>query len=484
MRSLLLLSGLWLWSTGLWAQVSTDSCQCTQVLSQVHQKTVTNYAGWADKVNAKTRPAFTRLVDSLQTLARVTTSDTGCMSLLKRYKAFFRDGHFQVSLRSSGKGTKPAVRKIPITEADVRQQLLTPDGNRHPVEGIWETPDHSYTMAIVPDPQRTGALVGVVLSATNPAWTPGSVKMELLPGPGTAVNTLYRNAAFEVESVQLIQTGNFINISGYGTWIRLFPQTITAAERQAYEQTQSPLEFRQINPEVTYLRVSNFNVGKAEVDSLVKAHQAALARSPLLIIDIRNNYGGSNSSFSALLRLMNTNNFRDTHGYMRTSPDNIAAEEAMVAKARAGKWDVDSVLNAWARDVARAKQHPNQLYRTEGELIRIDSVLTYPARVAVLINDKCYSSAEYFAFYAKQSRKTKLFGQHTGGVMDYGNVRAQNMRCTQFVLRLPTTRSGWVDTSPIDNRGFLPDVPIEPTEPDWIAYVVKYYKDKAGTATK
>ncbi|WP_080239417.1 S41 family peptidase [Spirosoma rigui] len=484
MRFLLLFPGLWLWTNSLQAQGSTDSCRCTQVFNQVHQKAAANYAGWADKVNVNTRPAFTRLVDSLQILARVTTSDTGCMTLLKRYKAFFRDGHFQVSLRASGKGTTSPVRKIPVVEADVRQQLLKRAGHRKPIEGIWETPDHSYTIAVVPDPQRADALVGVVLSATNPAWTPGSVKMELLPGSGNSINTLYRNAAFEVERVQLTQQGNFFDISGYGTWIRTFPETITAAERQAYEQAQSPLEFRQINPGVAYLRVSNFNVPKAEVDSLVKAHQAALARSPLLIIDIRNNFGGSNSSFSALLPLMNTNNFQDTHSYMRTSPDNIAAEEAMVARARAGKWDVDSVLNAWARDVARAKQHPDQLYRTEGELIRIDSVLPYPARVAVLINDKCYSSAEYFAFYAKQSRKTQLFGQHTGGVMDYGNVRNQTMDCSQFILRLPTTRSGWVDTSPVDNRGFQPDVPISATEPDWVAFVVNYYKQTPTSSTR
>ena len=214
---------------------------------------------------------------------------------------------------------------------------------------------------------------------------------------------------------------------------------------------------------------------------MVRVNQPILRRTPTLIIDIRDNTGGSNSSFASLLPLMNTDNFQDIYTYMRTSPDNIAAEEALVAQARAGHWDTDSVLNTWAADVAQAKAHPNQLYRMGGTLIRFDSVLTNPARVAVLMNDKCYSSAEYFAYYAKQSRKTTLFGQHTGGVMDYGNVRAQALNCTGFTLRLPTTRTGWVDTAPIDNVGFQPDVVIPANEPNWVDYIVHHYDQQQGT---
>jgi len=134
------------------------------------------------------------------------------------------------------------------------------------------------------------------------------------------------------------------------------------------------------------------------------------------------------------------------------------------------------VLNTWAASVAQAEAHPNQLYRMKGTPIRFDSVLINPTRVAVLMNDKCYSSAEYFAYYAKQSRKTKLFGQHTGGVMDYGNVRTQTLDCAGFVLRLPITRTGWVDTAPIDSVGFQPEVIIPINELNWVDYVVRYYK--------
>jgi len=53
---------------------------------------------------------------------------------------------------------------------------------------------------------------------------------------------------------------------------------------------------------------------------MVQANQPALRRTPTLIIDIRDNIGGSNSSFASLLPLMNTDNFQDTYSYMRTSP--------------------------------------------------------------------------------------------------------------------------------------------------------------------
>ena len=467
------------------AQSVTPPCDCPSVLQQVSRKVADNYAGWTDKVTAKTKPAHDHLLDSLQRQATNATTDAACFQLLKAYKAFFRDGHFQVELRSTSTGSvsTPApvagIRTIPLSEEQAQHLLRDSAKKHHPVEGIWETPERSYKLAIIPDPQSADSLVGVVLASTNPRWTPGLVKLKLATSGPAAGQVLYRNAAFDEESLRLAQTGNLFRIGGYGYWLRRFPQTVTDDELQTVARQAAPIEFRQLNPQVAYLRVTSFNVPKSQVDSMVRVHQSALRQTPTLIIDIRDNGGGSNSSFASLLPLMNTNNFQDTHTYTRTSPDNIAAEEAMVSRARAGHWDTDSVLNAWAAEVARAKAHPNQLYRTEGERITIDSVLTNPARVAVLMNANCYSSAEYFAFYAKQSRKAKLFGQHTGGVMDYGNVRNQVLDCPRFVVRLPTTRSGWVDTAPIDNKGFLPDVVIPATEPDWVDYVVRYYQSPA-----
>jgi len=410
MRKLYCLLSL-LYPVSLLAQTNTPACNCTQVLTQVSRKAAENYAGWADKVTPKTKPVYTRLLDSLHRQAVRTTTDTGCFTLLKTYKAFFRDGHVQVAMRGTITTAAPeTIRRIALTQEQARQQLTDPARKHAPLEGIWETPEGSYTLAIVPDPVHADSLVGVVLASTNARWTPGLVKLKLAINSGASHTARYRNAAFEEESVKLTQTGNLFQISGYGDWLRVFPQAMTVAERQALSQKLLPIEFRQISPQVAYLRVSSFNVAKALVDSMVRVNQPNLRRTPTLIIDIRDNTGGSNSSFASLLPLMNTNNFQDIYTYMRTSPDNIAAEEALITEARAGHWDTDSVLNTWAADVAQAKAHPNQLYRMGGTLIRFDSVLTNPARVAVLMNDKCYSSAEYFAYYAKQSRKTTLFG--------------------------------------------------------------------------
>lgn len=68
--------------------------------------------------------------------------------------------------------------------------------------------------------------------------------------------------------------------------------------------------------------------------------------------------------------------------------------------------------------------------------------------------------------------------------MDYGNVRDQVLDCPNFVLRLPTTRSGWVDMAPIDNVGFQPEVLIPTTEPDWVGYVVRYYGQPLNTTSR
>ncbi|RYF50362.1 MAG: hypothetical protein EOO39_44435 [Cytophagaceae bacterium] len=183
------------------------------MLEQISQKTATNYAGWADKVTPSTRPAYQRLLDSLQSRAAGTTTDTDCLRLLKAYKAFFRDGHFQLALRSTATGTPTAIRRINLTEAQAQQQLLDPSRKHHPLEGIWETPEHSYKLAIVPDPQQADSLVGIVLTASNAQWVSGLLKLKLAPGPGSSSPAHYRNAAFEDIPVQISQTGNLFQIA-------------------------------------------------------------------------------------------------------------------------------------------------------------------------------------------------------------------------------------------------------------------------------
>jgi hypothetical protein len=63
--------------------------------------------------------------------------------------------------------------------------------------------------------------------------------------------------------------------------------------------------------------------------------------------------------------------------------------------------------------------------------------------------------------------------------MDYGEAQNINLSCGQYLLSIPWGRNGWIERFGfrIDNIGFIPDVRIPSTEPDWVQFVVDYWSN-------
>jgi hypothetical protein len=64
--------------------------------------------------------------------------------------------------------------------------------------------------------------------------------------------------------------------------------------------------------------------------------------------------------------------------------------------------------------------------------------------------------------------------------MDYGNAHSFPLPCGSFTISIPFGRNGWIERFGyrIDSIGFQPDVPIPPTEKDWIRFVIDYWSKK------
>lgn len=446
-----------------------QSCDCPTVLKTVIQKVETNYAGYFDKVTAKTRPRYTQLVDSLQRASKGLNGDKTCYELLKMYKKFFRDGHFQLSYNNP-QAVVP-VRKIDTDSVRIKEYFDSNKANLHPLEGIWETTDGSYRVALVKNDTKVAA---VVLAAQNNNWKLGMVKFEIDANGTSPYKGVYWAGDLSSSDRTFPLAGNLLNIPNSGYWVRKYPQAATTAELAETQAADTEFTVKVLDSATVYVRIPSFEVSSDLVDSLLKTHDAVIRKSPHFIVDIRDNGGGTNSSFPIIFKYLNTNNFKDTYSHYRSTTDNIEAERKIIARARSQKWMPESDLKTWEKSIDGRKKDLGKMVKSKGEDMKFKEVLAYPKRVSVLMNDECYSSAEYFVYYAKQSKKVTLFGTHTGGVMDYGNVREHLLLCPNFVLRLPTTRSGWVDTAPIDNIGFQPDVKIPETEKDWVKFVRNY----------
>ena len=73
-----------------------DNCNCLLNLNNFVEKVSNNYAGYADKVNAKTKDGYFLMVDSLKKRADIATDLRTCYNVLEKYRLFFYDKHLQL----------------------------------------------------------------------------------------------------------------------------------------------------------------------------------------------------------------------------------------------------------------------------------------------------------------------------------------------------------------------------------------------------
>lgn len=453
-----------------------QTCDCPTVLTAVIQKTEDNYSGYFDKVNAKTKPRYHQLTDSLRTVSKGITGEKDCYQLLRVYKRFFRDGHFQLSYNAPE--VVVPIHSIDTDEAKAKAYFDAHSGKLHPLEGIWEAVDGGYRVALIRDPLQTAKIAAVVLAAQNKKWQPGMVKFEANADGQSPYKGIYWAGDLSSSERTFPLEVNLMNIPNSGYWAREYPQKATPEELKKAREGEGEFYVKSIDSQTFYVKIPSFGISFEMVDSVLKAHDAVIRNSPHLIVDIRDNGGGMNSSFPALLKYLNTNSFKDIHSHFRSTADNLQAEKVMIDQALAQGWISVKEAKPWQEGLAKNRKQIGKMVKYPAENMKYKEVLANPQKVSVLMNEHCYSSAEYFVFYAKQSKKVTLFGNHTGGMMDYGNVREHKLPCPTFELRLPTTRTGWVDYAPIDNVGFQPDVKIPDTEKDWVKFVLNHRQNQ------
>ncbi|HVI45996.1 MAG TPA: S41 family peptidase [Chitinophaga sp.] len=459
---------------GLWLTGNCQHCACADNFQSMVAKVEQNYVGYGDKVTPSNKVAFTHFTDSLrQVAARAEWQD--CFFVLRAWLRFFKDLHMSLSIDKSNDYSHDSIRTIfsrversPINKMQGFLEYLEKNREKlDSVEGLWEDESQSTTLGVMRDPRKRDEFTGIVLKADSVLWMPGQIKLRIKKNGGKyELMYFFNNRDHDrSEYATLALNKRMLNLGIGGIWNKM------QMNGQVWEEMTPHFipTFRVLDNNTCVLAIPSFRLqAKPIIDSLVETNMDVIKKSRNFIIDLRNNLGGSVLSFEALLPIIYT-------GPVITKGASVLATEANIREY----YSItdypnisDSMKAVFRNELKELKAHQGGMYNLwRDDTLVMKEVMPSPARVSVIVNENCASSAELFLLKARQSSKVKIYGSHSMGAVDYADVTTTSMDCDFYKLRYPTSRTNRLPEEPIDNIGIQPNIKIPGNIVDWVEFV-------------
>lgn len=456
-----------LFAQSLYAQQT--NCNCEQNLTKLIAKVETEYPGFS--IKTKGSVLYSELKVKLGIEAKKADEST-CKQLLKRYTDFFNDPHLWVGANGTpfaAGGTTGTVASLAVDIKDFQNQVQT---STDELEGIWTT--DGYKLGI----KKAGKneYVGFIIEAASATWKPKEIKFKL-----------FANGEFEYALLdKSLKNGSYKHDEGIlfmdevsVALVKQFPKPkVDSAKLAATLKEFEGFYFKQLTSKTAVLKLPSFEYQYLkEIDQLIEQNKAQIESTENLIIDLRGNPGGTTDAYKKLLPYIMGKSIRN-------SGAEFLATQTYIDNLERYKKTLDKGVSTTGIDnnIATMKANLGKFvnFNAAGALVQIEEVKQAsksPKNVVILVNKRTGSSAEYLLFIAKQSKKVKLMGIPSYGALDYGNAYLINFGCANYQILMPTYRALRLPDYPVDNIGFQPDVYLDRSVKDWLAFAVKYLEE-------
>lgn len=449
------------------------SCNCLENLKELVAKTEENYAGFPVKVNEISLSAYEKLVKSLEKRTANVSDPVSCYYLLKAYVRFFKDKHFMLGFQGD---KRPETESVALSEEAFRSYLSK--RKPHPMEGIWINAENTLKIAI----RRTSKkeFQGIILAADDPHLPVGLVYYTFLKTEKGWIAQEFNS--YLTTDIVVKQRGKLLQIWNQKIFGKIYPSPISEKERaelDTWKNNNHGLDFKKLSEKTAYLKIPSFERNEDRILDLVIRNDVVIQSCENLIVDLTGNAGGSTGWVSFLPYFM-TNPIIQYDTYLRTTPENVKSKladlEPFVVNPIPNeykKYFPEEVLAAYKKAYRELPTTNEAFYPIPGVTFPLDSILAKPKRIALIVDDLCGSSAEYFFFLSKQSKKTTTYGINTIGMMDYeGMSNPTALPYDKYILTIPIVKSSWTDTQPIDQTGFCPDILLNKVDQgEWVEFV-------------
>lgn len=464
----------------------SQDCSCEDNFTWLKKTIEENDAGFQYVVDRKGQGTYENYNADYLKKVKAVTEQSQCVDVLKQWLLFFRSGHLSLSApKNNDEKDKQQVinaykdwERYPISQAEFKKYLSKV--KQSGIEGIWK--NETYTIGII---KRKEEYIGFIIDGEDSYWQKGQVKLRLKPAlAGDGYEGIYYMKDHSTQKLKKIQQigNNFMSLDWFN-FTRVSPQYTDSKSITDYVALiTSPVPVAsQISDKTFLLRIPTFSgTQKKYIDSLITRYHNSIAKTENLIIDIRNNGGGSDGSFQKLLPYLYTNPIRTIGVDYLSTPLNNKRMEFII-----GSGDFSAEDKEWAKKGlqklnANIGRFVNLADDDKVEIYKMDSITAYPKNIAILINENNGSTAEQFLLTAKQSRKVKLFGTTTAGVLDISNMYYVESPCKTLRLGYSLSKSRRIPGMAIDAKGIQPDYYIDSSilPQEWIDFTEQTLLEK------
>jgi Peptidase family S41 len=465
-----------------------QTCDCSENFKYLKAGVENNYSGFLDKTNGLAKRRYEFFADSIGALIKDEKNIYNCYIQLRSFTSFFNDQHLTLTLNIND-STKPFFKTL--FSAFERENIDTntyvnnlKKKSANTILGIWVSEDRNTEIIVEPKFERgKGKYVAFIWKSSSIFWNKGQKLFETSEIQKSKM-TFFNYDRRPIQSSYSIKR-NILEIDIDGKWLRKtkdidFPNEKTNPDFDI----NTIISLKKTEDNYCVLKISNFHISyKKKIDSVLAANEKILSSTKYLIIDLRNNGGGHSQTFENLLPLLYTNAIYKDGDSMRSSPDNIRLFKEILSNPNYSS----------EKEKVKIETIIKKLESSEGQFVEINKreplplimkSKPYPEKIAILSNSVTVSAAEQFLIYAKQSKKTTLFGQSSAGSIDYVNyVSGRSMPCNYFLYYAAISKSERVKENPLDNIGVKPDIVISENM-DWIKYVKSYFRKALNSDLK
>lgn len=451
----------------MYAQQS--SCNCGVTLEKLMKKIETEYPGFA----VKTQEGF--LYEELkQHLTREAKSadNRACEKVLRKYTDFFKDPHLWVGSNGSpfSSSSSGPAESIAFDIRDFRDKIkLTQDA----LEGVWSTEGYKIGIKKVSGNEYTG----FIIEAASALWKAGDIKFKLFPDGSFEYSMLDRSkkkGRYSMHKEGIL----FLDAVGMALVRELPLPSASAVQLEEKLQELAGFYFKKLSARTSILKLPSFEyqyLGK--IDELISQNITHIGGSEHLIIDLRGNPGGTTDAYQKLLPYISGKSIRNTG-------TEFLATQTYIGNLQTYKKSLDknAPTDKIDKQIDKLKENLGSFvnFNDTGKPVYVEKVelaAKSPRQIVILADKGTGSSAEYFLFIAKQSKKVKVLGMPSYGALDYGNAYLVDFGCPGYQVFMPTYRAMRLPDYPIDNIGIQPDIYLDSSVEDWVAFALRYVEE-------